>query len=588
MIESHTRQKCISLLVFLFTCFYSFGFSNPFSDQIAESSFTCQAQIKADTTEACVNSPFIIIETSTPALGGFEITEWAYTFDDFVVIKFKGNTDTITNGSFITQEDHTVIQVTYLSPGPKKIGLQITSTDSPGNGGTCIDETSILVTAVALPFAEMTFDDEKICQGDSTNITFTFPNALSDEHYLRYKIDSLLSLDSILMISGHIETVQITSDSAKVSIVEIESLVSGCSVEFENPLEQTIYAIPLPDLVLDKEISPCLGESDTLSVSGANVYQWMPIEGLSNPSISNPVFTAINPGINSYEVIGLDTNGCKSILLIDINVLPPPPMAQIDRLDATCSTVCNIVLELKNGSGMEVIWDVMGNNFDGDTYGEDDQTYVIDLSNVGSLPDELNMTVTLINEQGCKTESIGQIDLSETTIDCPEIVQRSCDKRLVLLDEITCYSWGYIDETTGDIVHNISSTIFLYDADFGNNNRLYFVESFDCNDPNCRNVVIFRSSESNIIDCQIQDHIAVFPNPTTGDFEINVENEITGQHSFYMFDNLGRLRHETTFEKFGPKAIFEMKITNIPPGVYHCKLVAENGVYNDFNVFIVD
>ena len=41
-------------------------------------------------------------------------------------------------------------------------------------------------------------------------------------------------------------------------------------------------------------------------------YSWSPVTGLSNPDISNPVFTPVTSGIFTYTLTVSGTNGCSS------------------------------------------------------------------------------------------------------------------------------------------------------------------------------------------------------------------------------------------------------------------------------------
>jgi hypothetical protein len=57
----------------------------------------------------------------------------------------------------------------------------------------------------------------------------------------------------------------------------------------------------------------CLGESSTLTISGADTYTWNDGSNLSN--------LVINPTSNStYSVVGLSNNGCSSSAAITVSV----------------------------------------------------------------------------------------------------------------------------------------------------------------------------------------------------------------------------------------------------------------------------
>ncbi len=76
-----------------------------------------------------------------------------------------------------------------------------------------------------------------------------------------------------------------------------------------------------PDLKLSiSSNSLCSGQSVSLNVSGANSYTWMP-----GPLLSSSLSLIANSGIN-YTVTGLDTQGCKNNLIVNIPVTPTPTL----------------------------------------------------------------------------------------------------------------------------------------------------------------------------------------------------------------------------------------------------------------------
>lgn len=68
--------------------------------------------------------------------------------------------------------------------------------------------------------------------------------------------------------------------------------------------------------------SICVGQSSSLSSSGAVVYSWIPTVGVQNP---NQVTTSVTPPTTTtYQVVGLDVNGCADTasVTITVNELP--------------------------------------------------------------------------------------------------------------------------------------------------------------------------------------------------------------------------------------------------------------------------
>jgi hypothetical protein len=84
--------------------------------------------------------------------------------------------------------------------------------------------------------------------------------------------------------------------------------VTGSNIcGISSPLNVIVYVNPTPTLSIINNIdSLCTGSSDTLSISGANTYTWIPAIGLNDPNSANPV---VNPTATTiYTVTG--TNAC--------------------------------------------------------------------------------------------------------------------------------------------------------------------------------------------------------------------------------------------------------------------------------------
>jgi len=91
------------------------------------------------------------------------------------------------------------------------------------------------------------------------------------------------------------------------------STLSGCS----SSVSQVVTVLPAPVLAVTGASSVCQGQSTSLSVQGANSYNW------AHGAIGTPV--TITPTITStYSVVGVGTNGCSSLqtFVINVNTVP--------------------------------------------------------------------------------------------------------------------------------------------------------------------------------------------------------------------------------------------------------------------------
>lgn len=79
---------------------------------------------------------------------------------------------------------------------------------------------------------------------------------------------------------------------------------------------------PLPIVDAGRDTAACIGETIVLSASGANVYAWTPVSGLSNAGVANPTATVTTD--ITYTVSGEDSNGCIAEDSIQVIAHPLP------------------------------------------------------------------------------------------------------------------------------------------------------------------------------------------------------------------------------------------------------------------------
>lgn len=97
----------------------------------------------------------------------------------------------------------------------------------------------------------------------------------------------------------------------------VTGTLNGC----RDSAKVTITVNPLPVLNAPSK-SVCIGDSTTLSVTGAVNYTWSPASGLSCTNCPNPI---VNPSATTnYIVTGTDNNGCKASVGVIVTVNPSP------------------------------------------------------------------------------------------------------------------------------------------------------------------------------------------------------------------------------------------------------------------------
>ncbi len=78
--------------------------------------------------------------------------------------------------------------------------------------------------------------------------------------------------------------------------------------------------LPAPDIIAGPDTTVYHFEEVELYAFGAESFVWTPTEGLSDPTISNPV--ALPDQTTAYIVTGTGPNGCKSTDTALIQILP--------------------------------------------------------------------------------------------------------------------------------------------------------------------------------------------------------------------------------------------------------------------------
>jgi hypothetical protein len=109
------------------------------------------------------------------------------------------------------------------------------------------------------------------------------------------------------------------------------SLVSSNTVGVSNTATQTITVLPSPTVTISSPSVVCIGQSATLTASGASTYSWS--NGQTGSSIS------VGPAINSsYSVVGTAANGCKNSFQKNMNIVPLP-IISVSGNTAVCQGV---------------------------------------------------------------------------------------------------------------------------------------------------------------------------------------------------------------------------------------------------------
>ena len=249
-----------------------------------------------------------------------------------------------------------------------------TYTASSDDGGDCVYALDIEV--IALPVVVATADETEICLGESV--------ILSGSGADTYSWDMGVT-DGVAFEPG-----------VGTEIYTVTGTDAGTGCENTDEIEVIVNDLPaVAANASDNEI--CLGESFTLTGSGATTYVWTPDGTLDGEEIT-PEAT----GTTTYEVTGTDDNGCVNTASTEVTVY--------DAISITYTTEDEMM-----GADGSIDITVTGGNptysFDWDNDGTGDFDDTEDLTGLSGG----TYNVTIEDEAGCSaTETIvlnSQLDI---------------------------------------------------------------------------------------------------------------------------------------------------------------------------------
>lgn len=187
-----------------------------------------------------------------------------------------------------------------------------TSTD--GCTGSAVTTTVTITSAPTVAVNSAT-----ICAGQTATLTASGVTT--------YTWSNSLGTNSIVTVSP-----------LSTTVYTVNGNLIGCSVLASNTA--TVLVNPLPTVSINGPTAICIGQTASLTVSGANTYSWSTSETTSNVSVS-PTSTG------AYSVTGTFTStGCSNTATVNLIVNPLPTVSVSGIL-----SVCNGNAAILNASG---------------------------------------------------------------------------------------------------------------------------------------------------------------------------------------------------------------------------------------------
>ncbi len=185
-----------------------------------------------------------------------------------------------------------------------------TVTGTGSNG--CTNTATATIAVNSLPVVNVT-GINTLCSGNSTTLTATGASTYT------WSPSTGLSAstgDSVIATPTTTTTYTIVGNN-------------GCL----DTAQFTVTVNQLPNVSAGANSNLCLGKSRTLTATGASIYTWTPLSGLSAGSGTSVVATP--DSTTTYSVTGTDLNGCSKTATVRITILALPEVEASITGDST-------------------------------------------------------------------------------------------------------------------------------------------------------------------------------------------------------------------------------------------------------------
>lgn len=277
---------------------------------------------------------------------------------------------------FSSNGTYSVSAITYRGSIIDTISVEISITNGPeiniGNDTTFCSGFTIVLDAGA-GFTSYLWQNSSISQSISVSTPGTYYATVSnicgtntDTIHISTATPVTMSVNNPILCTG--DTATLTASGATTYAWNIGSTANplivnpttttsytvtgtdtnGCTASIVSTV--TINSLPNSNAGLDDNL--CAGDSIQLNASGGVLYSWSPQTGLSNPLISNPIFSASST--TNYIVTVTNANNCSSTDSVLITVYPNP------NVNFSVPTLCvnkpAQFTDLSSGGGNGINW----------------------------------------------------------------------------------------------------------------------------------------------------------------------------------------------------------------------------------------
>ncbi|MEI3798987.1 MULTISPECIES: PKD domain-containing protein [unclassified Chitinophaga] len=278
-------------------------------------------------------------------------------------------------GNGLSSTTQTPPATKYSASGGQAVKLVVT------DARNCRDSISKTINIHPTPVVKASAQQPKICEGNSVNL-----NALSD---------GTVQWLTTNQLSCVFCTDPVASPLASTRYHVQASNVYGCTVYDSTD----VVVVPKVNLAVSNDTIACYGTSVQLKATGATIYNWTPVTGLTNNTIANPVTTPIED--ITYQVTGTNDAICpmSAPLSVKVSVKPVP---QVNAGKDQTVMVGDIVRLMASGSPDIVKW-----KWSPDDYLDNTSSPYV----TAAVRKPITYSITGTNQFGCTKSDIMNVDL---------------------------------------------------------------------------------------------------------------------------------------------------------------------------------
>jgi hypothetical protein len=307
----------------------------------------------------------------------------------------------------------------------------------------------------------------------------------------------------------------------------------------------TINIFPNPTISVVSSNNPsCEGSNVTLTASGANTYTWN-TGATTNTIVDNPTSTT------TYTVDGIDANGCSASVTFTQNVNPNPTISVVSSNTLSCSG-SNITL---TSSGANTYtWNTGATTNTIVDNPTSTTTYTVDGTDANGCSASVTYTQNVVSNP-----TITTVNVTDAT--SPGCANGSATVNVTGGTSPYIYTWNP-NVSSSNIATNLNGT--------SGTGTSYTVTVVDVN--SCSSVYTFTvDCVTGIESIQVNSGIAIYPNPTNGQFNVVFDANLGEQMEMELTDVTGK----TVLHIISREAVTPVNISELANGIYFYTIKVE-------------